>query len=121
VAPARPNLENWFLTAFVAQDADQPPPTPGVLVAGDTMRGVALGTAQAMFDPAPEDGADVEAAVFQVAPGVQTLLLTGLVPEADYRVTGEGELNATLSADEAGVIVVPSVQAGVFQLALADE
>ena len=120
IAPARPDLEHWFLTAFVAQDADQPPPPAGVLIEGDTMRGVALGTAQAMFDTTPEDGADVETAVFQVAPGVETLLLTGLTPNADYQLTGEGELNATLSADDAGVIIVPKVQAGVFQLALAE-
>ncbi len=120
IAPAHPNLENWFLTAFVAQDADQPPPPAGVLIEGDTMRGVALGEAQAMFDAAPEDGADVETAVFQVAPGVETLLLTGLAPQAGYHLSGEGELNATLSTDDAGVIVVPKVQAGVFQLERAD-
>ncbi len=120
IAPAHPNLENWFLTVFVAQDADQSPPPSGVLVESDTMRGVAMGTMQAMFDPTPEDGADVKTAVFQVAPGVQTLLLTGLVPEADYQLMGEGELSTTLSSDDAGALVVPSVQAGVFQLMLAE-
>lgn len=116
ITPGRPNLEHWFLTAFVVQAASAPAPAPGVLVMGDTLRGVALGAAQAMFDALPEDGQDVTAALFQVAPGVQTLLISGLAPGRTYRVIGEGGLDQRLSADAAGLLSVAGALPGALRL-----
>ncbi|MGQ9849992.1 MAG: heparinase II/III domain-containing protein [Aggregatilineaceae bacterium] len=116
IAPGAPNLDHWFLTVFVAQDAADPPPTPGTLVLGEGVRGAALGTAQVMFDAAPEDGADVRQATFEAVPGVTQVLVTGLVPQAQYTVTGAGTLARTETADEAGTLVIVGPLPGLVTL-----
>jgi len=106
IAPGAPNLDHWFLTALVAQDAAALPPVAGTLVLGEGVRGAALGTAQAMFDATPEDGAGVTNATFEVMPGVAQVLVTGLVPGAAYQITGAGTLAQAKTADEAGTLVI---------------
>ncbi len=90
ISSGQPDPAHWFLTAFVAQDASDPPPSEGLLVLGDTMRGAVLGTVQVMFDLTPEDNQDVTEATFQIGPGVAYALVTGLVPNAAYVIEGEG-------------------------------
>jgi len=59
VMPGAPQLDNWFLSALVAQAADAPAPPEGVLVLGEQVRGVALGTRQVLFAVSASDGADL--------------------------------------------------------------
>lgn len=118
ITPAQLNLDHWFLTTFTAQDASAPAPPEGLLVLADTMRGTAMGTVQAMFDLTPEDDQDVTTATFQVAPGVQTLLVTGLRPNAAYKIEGEGGSSLTLTADDAGLILMENALPGAVKLSV---
>ncbi len=120
ITPAAIGLENWFLTAFIAQDADQTPPAPGAMVPGDGVRGVVLGTAQVMFDSVPEDGEDLTAAAFQVGIGVTQVLVTGLTPDADYTLQGDAGFTRTQTADDAGLILIEGAPAGTLRVALAE-
>ncbi len=121
ITPGQPNLDHWFLTAFIAQDASDPPPAEGLLVIGDTMRGAVMGSVQVMFDLKPEDDQDVTDARFQIAPNVSYTLVTGLVPDADYTVEGEGRSDTILTADDAGLILIGGALPGTVHLALAEE
>jgi hypothetical protein len=116
IASGKPDLDNWFLTAFVAQDASDPPPAAGLLVLGDTVRGAAMGSVQAMFDLTPEDQRDITDATFQIAPGVTYTLVTGLVPDAAYLVEGEGLTTQTLLSDDAGTLIIANVPPGGVHL-----
>ncbi|MBI5960209.1 MAG: DUF4962 domain-containing protein [Chloroflexi bacterium] len=118
INPAQLNLENWFLTLFTAQDASAPPPAEGILIQSDTMRGTALGSVQVMFDLAPENSQDVTTATFQVAPSVQALLITGLRPGATYQFEGEGRTAQTLTASEAGLILISDILPGAIRLSV---
>ncbi len=119
IAPGAPNLDHWFLTALVAQDAAAPPPTAGILVLGEGMRGVALGAAQAMFDTTPEDSADVLQTTFEVAPGVTRVLVTGLRPGAGYTVTGAGTLSRQQTASQAGTLLIADPLPGLITLQIS--
>lgn len=112
IVPGGPEVDYWFLSAFVVQAADAPPPPESVLVTGAGVRGVALGTVQAMFDTRPEDGTDLAQTSFQIMPGVQYTLLSGLTPDAVYVVQAEGNLTKTLTADAAGTILIADVPPG---------
>lgn len=116
ITPGQLALEHWFLTVFTAQDASAPPPSEGFLVPGDSARGVALGSTQVMFDAAPEDGADLAEVSFYVGTDVSTLLVTGLQPDTDYALEGEGRTAQTLTADAAGMIWIEGVQPGAVTL-----
>lgn len=119
ITPGQPNLDNWFLTAFTAQDAEQPRPPDGLLVPPDDgMRGAVLGTVQVMFDATPDDGADIRQTAFAVGPGVQYTLVTGLVPNAAYQLEGEGQTSQTLTANDAGMVVIANVPPGTVRLGL---
>jgi hypothetical protein len=118
ITSGQPDLDHWFLTGFVAQDADQPPPPEGILVLGDTMRGAVMGTVQAMFDLTPEDGRDVTEAAFQIAADVTYTLVTGLTPGAEYRVEGAGGFVQTLTADDAGLVLVSGAPPGGIELSI---
>lgn len=120
VAPGDPALENWFLTAFVMQGDMDPPPAEGLLMTGENVRGVVRGAAQAMFDANPGDGADVTQAAFTVGAGVEYVLVTGLVPGADYVVQAEGQLNQALAASEAGLLLIGDLQPGAMRLTLVE-
>ena len=121
ITPSQPNLNHWFLTAFVAQDASDPPPAEGLQVVSDTMRGAVMGPYQVMFDLTPENGQDVTEARFQIAPNVTYTLVTGLVPDADYTIEGEGRTATTLTADAAGLIVIADAPPGAVHLVIAGE
>jgi hypothetical protein len=116
IAPWQPNLEHRFMTAFIAQDATQPRPPEGLLVVGDNARGVAMGAVQVVFDPIPEDGADVTEMAFQVAPGVEYTLVTGLIPNGAYAYAAEGSAGGTLTANDAGMILIPNAPPGTVRL-----
>jgi hypothetical protein len=118
IAPGAPNLDHWFLTLFVAQDAAAPSPSAGALVLGEGVRGAALGTAQVIFDATPEDGKAITAATFEVMPGVTRLLITGLEPGAAYTVTGAGTLAQTQTASRAGTLVILDLLPGLINLRL---
>jgi hypothetical protein len=118
ITPAQMNLENWFLTAFLAQDASAPPPAEGLLVLGDTLRGAAMGSVQVMFDLTPEDGQDVTQAAFQIAPGVQDTLVTGLRPNTDYVLKGEGRTEQALTSDDAGLILIAGAPPGTVKISV---
>ena len=119
IVPADINLEHWFLTGFVAQDADQPPPTDGVLVLGDGVRGTALGPVQVMFDALPEDGRNITATAFQIAPDVQQVVVSGLQPDTTYVVQGEAGVQQSLTTGEAGMLVLSGFPAGAVRLTVA--
>ncbi|MBN1200528.1 MAG: DUF4962 domain-containing protein [Anaerolineae bacterium] len=121
IAPGQLNLDNWFLVAFIAQNADQPPPSEGMLVLGEGVRGTVRGSWQVMFDDQPGSGADVTDASFQIAPGVESVLITGLVPGAAYTVETDGREAQTLTADDAGLIVITGALPGTARVALAAE
>jgi hypothetical protein len=112
ISSGQPDLDHWFLTAFIAQDASDPPPPAGLLVLGDTMRGTAIGKVQVMFDLTPEDEQDVTEATFQIAPGVEYTLVTGLVPGVTYVVEGEGRTAQTFATGDAGTILIPDAPPG---------
>jgi hypothetical protein len=116
IVPAEPDLDNWFLTTFIAQDAADPAPTEGLLVAGDTMRGVVRGTVQVMFDLTPGDEIDVTDATFQIGPTVEYILVTGLMPGAAYRIETVGSATQTLNATEAGMLVISGLPAGAVHV-----
>ena len=116
VMPGAPALDNWFLTAFVMQGDMDPPPSEGLLVVGEGMRGVVRGSAQVMFDVNPGDGADVTQAAFTVGEGVEYVLATGLRPGAAYAIQAEGRLNETLTATDAGLLVIGDLQPGLLRL-----
>ncbi|HEX3049424.1 MAG TPA: hypothetical protein VHP83_02135 [Aggregatilineaceae bacterium] len=118
IAPGQPNLDTWFATVFIAQDASAAPPAENILVVGDTMRGVASGSIQVMFDLLPGDNNGLTQANFQVAPTVTSVLITGLVPNATYAITPTGSTVLTLTADDAGLIALDNLQPGVLSLAL---
>jgi hypothetical protein len=121
IASGQPDLQNWFLTAFVAQDASDPPPPEGLLVLSDTMRGAVMGSVQVMFDLTPEDDQDVTSATFQIAPGVEYTLVTGLVPGATYVLEGEGRTDQTLTTGDSGTLLISNVPAGGVRLSLQAE
>ncbi|GAB4418733.1 MAG: hypothetical protein Kow00106_14830 [Anaerolineae bacterium] len=116
IAPGAPNLDHWFLTLLVAQDAAAPSPAAGVLVLGEGVRGAALGTAQVMFDATPEDGTDVRQAVFEAVPGVTRVLVSGLVPETPYTITGAGTLIQRQTSNPAGTLVIETSFPGLINL-----
>ncbi|MCC6801085.1 MAG: hypothetical protein IT325_13295 [Anaerolineae bacterium] len=118
VMPGAPQLDNWFLTALVAQAADAPAPSEGVLVLGERVRGVALGTRQVLFAVSAGDGASLSEAAFPIAPGIEHTLVTGLLPGASYRVTLEGSATRTLTADAGGMLLLANVLPGQVRLAL---
>ncbi len=118
IAPGQPNLDTWFATVFIAQDASAAPPAENILVVGDTMRGIASGSIQTMFDLLPGDSNGITQANFQVAPAVTSVLLTGLVPHATYAITPTGSTVLTLTADESGLIALDNIQPGGLSLAL---
>jgi hypothetical protein len=120
ISSGQPDLDNWFLTAFVAQDASDPPPSEGLLVLGDTVRGAAMGSVQAMFDLTPEDDQDITEATFQIAPGVEYTLVTGLVPDAAYLVEGEARTAQTLMSDDAGTLLIANVPPGGVRLTMQE-
>ncbi|MBN1967647.1 MAG: hypothetical protein JW910_23525, partial [Anaerolineae bacterium] len=102
----------WFLALLVAQDANTLPPAEGLLVLGDGMRGVAQGNKQVMFDLTPGDDQDVTQAAFQIAPGVDYTLVTGLRPGTVYLLQTEGNFTQTLDANQAGILVIAGVPSG---------
>jgi hypothetical protein len=120
IASGQPDLQHWFLTAFVAQDASAPPPPEGLLVLGDTMRGAVMGTVQVMFDLTPEDGQDVTSAIFQIGPSVEYALITGLVPGATYVVEGEGRTAQTFATGDSGTLLIPDAPPGGVRLTLQE-
>lgn len=120
IAPAEPNLDHWFLTAFVAQDASEPRPAEGMLVLGEGMRGALMGSMQVMFDMTPEDDASITETAFQIGPGVENTLVTGLVPETAYRLEGEGRTAQTLTSDATGLLVIAEVPPGAVRLAVVE-
>jgi hypothetical protein len=118
ITPGGPQLDNWFMTAFIAQNASNPPPAPGQLVLGEGMRGVVMGTDQVMFDLLPGDGLDVTEAGFNIGVGVTSVLLTGLQPNTIYRLEAEGRLSQELTADDAGLILVADAVPGAVRLSI---
>ncbi|NDJ76133.1 MAG: hypothetical protein GYB65_07730, partial [Chloroflexi bacterium] len=93
ITPDGPATYHWFMTLLTAQNASAPPPTRGILLLTDNMRGVAFGETQIMFDLAPGDDRDITQARFDISPGVEYTLVSGLVPGADYLVTGSANLS----------------------------
>ena len=87
---------------------------------GEGMRGVVLGDVQAMFDLTPENGISITEAAFQIGPDVQTVLITGLLPSANYRVSAEGNFNQRLTTNDAGLLVVEGMPSGTMRIALAE-
>src|SRR5690606_13807224 len=87
ITPGSAQLDNWFLSALVAQPADAPAPPTGTLVLGEGVRGVAMGTRQVLFAMDAGSGTGLTDAVFPIAPGIEHTLVTGLQPSATYRVT----------------------------------
>ena len=118
VMPGAPQLDNWFLSALVAQAADAPAPPEGVLVLGEQVRGVALGTRQVLFAVSAGDGTDLTEAAFPVASGIEHTLITGLRPGASYQVALEGSATRTLAADAGGMLLLANVLPGQVRLAL---
>ncbi|MBN1679823.1 MAG: DUF4962 domain-containing protein [Anaerolineae bacterium] len=119
IAPGGPDLEHWFMSAFVAQYADADTPAPGILVQGEEMRGVVMGSNQVMFDEEPGDGQDVIQARFPIGEGVAFTVVTGLRPSGSYAVTTDGSaVSQALSANEAGMLVITNAPPGAVSLTL---
>lgn len=118
ISPGDPQVDNWFLSALVAQDAEMPAPPEGTLVFGEHVRGVAIGTRQVLFAVNAGNGDSLSEAAFPIAPGIEHTLVTGLTPGAIYRVTLEGSATQTLTADAAGMILLANVLPGQVRLAL---
>ncbi len=112
ITPGAAQLDNWFMSTFIAQNASDPPPAEGILVLGDGMRGVIRGNVQVMFDLTPGDATNVTEATFQIGSGVLYTLLTGLEPSGTYQIQGEGSFSQTLTASDAGLILLANVPPG---------
>jgi hypothetical protein len=69
-----------------------------------------------MFDLTPEDGRNITEATFQIAPGVDYTLVTGLVPDAAYLVEGEGRTDQIITSDDAGTLLIANVPPGGVRL-----
>ncbi|NLF75104.1 MAG: DUF4962 domain-containing protein [Chloroflexi bacterium] len=118
ITPANPDMAYWFLTTLIAQNAEADRPAENLLVLGEGVRGVVRGDVQVMFDLNPGDGADVTAAVFPLSSGVRQMLLTGLRPNAVYRLEAEGSFVQTVQADAAGLLLLNDVPPGEISLGL---
>ncbi len=108
--PPFPINTPWFLTAFVAQDTNIPPPAPAIVVTGDSMRGAIVGNWQVMFD---DDPLDISQATFSVG-DVDYLLLTGLTPERSYTLQWANGSSERAFTHGAGTLLLTSPPAGAF-------
>ena len=118
ITPGSAQLDNWFLSALVAQPADAPAPPTGTLVLGEGVRGVAMGTRQVLFAIDAGSGTGLTDAVFPIAPGIEHTLVTGLQPGATYRVTLEGSATQEHTADTGGMLLLANVLPGQVSLSL---
>ncbi|NJL92631.1 MAG: DUF4962 domain-containing protein [Anaerolineae bacterium] len=107
------STEHFFLTLLVADTATALLPPRWTWVQGQGMVGVAWGAWQVMFD---DDPGNLSQASLQVQPGVNQLLLTGLVPSGSYRVSLADGTQTDLVADSAGTLYIFNEQAGLVSL-----
>jgi hypothetical protein len=115
--PPEPDIETWFLSVLVAEDADERVPPPARLIEGDSMRGVMVtGSGQSWQVVFDDDPQGVSQAEFIILPEAQTLLLTGLAPDTAYRYTWADGSSGSDFSDEAGILVLDTLQPGEFVL-----
>jgi hypothetical protein len=82
---------------------------------GDGVYGVRLGDWQVMFD---DDAGDISATRFTAQDGSPNLLITGLRPLGNYRVTLPDGTRQDLLADDAGTLYIFMEQSGEVRLQL---
>ncbi|HLA41985.1 MAG TPA: hypothetical protein VJZ27_01035, partial [Aggregatilineales bacterium] len=110
--PATDNPIQHFLTLLIATSKDATPPDAQYVV-GDGMYGAALNDWQVMFD---DDPGNITATRFEVMPGANNLLFTGLQPLGQYQVMLPDSTDTDVQADDAGTLYIFVEQSGEIRL-----
>ncbi|MFP4321621.1 MAG: hypothetical protein ACLFTK_04135 [Anaerolineales bacterium] len=83
-------------------------------VSGEGVYGAVFDTWQILFDDDPQD---IDRLTAEIMPGVTDVLIVGLAPLGDYRVTLPDGMRESLLADDAGTLYIFTSQPGTLSLA----
>jgi len=108
--PTTQQLDHHFLTVFAI---GRPAPPPTQYIDGNGVYGAVIDDWQIMFD---DDPGNITRTDFAVQDGVINLLITGLTPLGEYRVTLPNGRAANLLADDAGTLFIFIEQSGTIRL-----
>lgn len=104
---------HYFLTVLIVQDSGQASLPSAAYVQGDGTYGVVIGDWQVMFD---DDAGDLSGTTFPASETTPNLLITGLEPLGEYRLTLPDGSRDTVTADDAGTLFTQITYTGEVRL-----